>query len=146
VVTDPKPASRQVPTSVQRSCRLVIISMFLGLLTLVPSISAMPPDARSAAAIGIVLVAAAIFAGLTVWLTVKVYRGRNWARWSMLLFLGSTWLAGAMQFSDQFTESPVVGTIELIANAIEMFACWLLFFEADARRFFAKAHAAGPAQ
>jgi hypothetical protein len=133
-VADPKLESFVVPTRVLRACQMFVASTLLGLVTLLPGAAA-PAQEWSWLSFGTALVVLLLFGGLTIWLTVKIYRGRNWARWTMLIYLAPSWALGAMQFSEDFMRSPVMGIVILIATIVEVVACGLLFFGGGARWF-----------
>jgi hypothetical protein len=119
---------------------MFIGSMLLGLVSLLPG-SSEPVPGNEDVAFFVGAVVLAIFAGLTVWLTLKIYRGRNWARWTMLVYLAPTWVLGMMDFSETFTRLPVVGVVAVVATVMEIVACWMLFIGSGAGWFLPRAPA-----
>ena len=125
------PAAAQAPPAVRRACILFLTSLALGLVTLLPGVRPAPAeDAAVPAAFTFFVVL--FFGGLTVWLTWKLYRGRNWARWAMLAYVLFGWWMGTSELTDDFLASPVAGMIDIVCIAIEAVACWSLFFGAAA--------------
>jgi hypothetical protein len=139
-VADPSFPSLVVPSAVVRACQMFIASLLLGLIASVPGVAGSSQEwAWGSLVAACVLVA--LVGGISVWLTVKIYRGRNWARWVMLVYLAVSWVATFMEFSEGFNRSPVVASVELLTTVIEVVACGLLFFGSGAR-WFATAAAA----
>jgi len=130
-VADPSRTMPPVPPAVRRACLLFLSSLALGLVTLLPGVRPVRPDDAAVPALFTLLVVL-FFGGITVWLTWKLYRGRNWARWTMLAYVLFGWWIGASELTDDFLASPLAGLIDLVCIAIEAIGCWALFFGAGA--------------
>src|SRR5580765_7488041 len=100
-------ASGPVPRSVRLACRMILASTLLGLVIHLIAPSDLPHGGPLAVLVQVLLFSALLL-GSTIWLIVKIHRGRNWARWTMLLFLAPNWAFwGAMQLPEQITQAPV---------------------------------------
>jgi hypothetical protein len=137
-VADPAAPPPQAPPAVRRACRLVVASMFLGLVTLVPGVAAPSPE-DAQVPVFITLAIVALFGGVTIWLAFAVHRGAPWARWALLAYLALGWVLSGMQFMDEFLRSPISGMIEVVCIAMEFAACGMLFFGSGAAWFAALA-------
>lgn len=133
-VANSSPQWPKAPKTVSHACRLVLASLLLGLVTLLPGIRPPRPDDADVP-LAFTLGAVALFGGLTVWLVIEVWRGKLWARWGMLAYLGLGWLLGGGEVTDDFLRSPLLGTIDAVCIAMEGVACALLFFGAGAKWF-----------
>jgi hypothetical protein len=127
-------ASRLAPQSVRRACQLLIASTLLGFAGVTPFellTSARPWPVLLGALAGVVAVTGVVF-----WLILKVYRGRNWARWTVLLLLAPSWALGAIEFPSEIVQAPIAAVVGVTTSAIDILACWLLFFGAGASSYF----------
>ena len=130
--TDRSRLELRPPDAVRKACLLILASLFLGLVTLIPGVQPVSPDAADTPLLVTIFVAA-LSIGLTVWLAVKVYDGRNWARWAMLAFLALGWWLDGSELTEDFIQSPLAGAIEAICIVMEAVACGYLFFGRGAR-------------
>jgi hypothetical protein len=133
-VADPIPMRPEPPRTVSNACRLIVASLFLGLVTLLPGIGVPPPEDAQVPLIW-TLTMIVVFGGLTLWLAVEVMRGKSWARWAMLAYLAVGWVLGGGEFTDDFLRSPLAGMIEAICMVMEIVACALLFFGSGGKWF-----------
>jgi len=129
------------PQSVRRACKLIIASTLLGLANIVFVPDEVLRLTRSEPVLAGMLVGAAIMIGVTALLVVKIYRGRNWARWTMLLFAALNSVLTAFHFPELVIQSPVEAALALGICALDMAASWLLFFSDRARQHFANRRA-----
>ena len=108
--------------------------MILGLVTLLPGVR---PERPGEAEIPVLFTVGVVvlFGGLTVWLALKMYRGRNWARWTMLAYLALGWWLAGSEMQDNFVRSPISAVIDVICIAMEAVACWLVTLGDGARWF-----------
>jgi len=125
-LADPEAENPHPPVSVRRACQLILGSLALGLLTLMPGIRPVTSQ-DEAVPFAFTAAFALIFGGLTVWLTVKLYRRKNWARWAMLAYLLLGWLLAGSSLNDDFVQSPIAGIIDIVCIAMEAVACWYIF-------------------
>ena len=123
------------PRSVLRACQLLVASSLLGFVGLA-DLPALPPYPQSWAFYGGGLAAFGLVVAFTIWLVVSAYRGRNWARWTLVVLLAPSWVFGALEIPQQLLQPHIHEVVGLIANALDMLACWLLFFGKGARSFF----------
>ena len=123
------------PRSVLRACQLLVASTLLGFVGLA-DLPALPPNAQTWAFFGGGLAAFGLVVAFTIWLVVSAYRGRNWARWTLVVLLAPSWIFGALEISEQLLQVSIQEVVGLLANALDMLACWLLFFGKGARNFF----------
>jgi len=123
------------PRSVLRACQLLVASTLLGFVGLA-DLPALPPNAQSWAFFGGGLAALGLVVAFTFWLVVSAYRGRNWARWTLVVLLAPSWIFGALEISEQLLQARLQEVVGLIANALDMLACWLLFFGKGSPSFF----------
>lgn len=115
------------PDAVRKACLLILASLCLGLVTLIPGVQPVSPDAAETPLLATIVVVASSV-GLTVWLAIKVYDGRNWARWAMLAFLAFGWWLDGSEWTQDFLQSPLAGAIEALCTVMEVIACGYLFF------------------
>jgi hypothetical protein len=125
-----------VPRAIGNACRLIIGSLMLGIVSLLPGIRVPRPDDPEIP-LAFTLGSIVVFGGLTLWLALEVWRGKNWARWAMLAYLVLGWWLGAGEMGDDFLRSPLLGTLDAACVTIEAVACALLFFGAGGRWFSA---------
>ena len=131
-------ASRLTPQSVRRACQLLVASTLLGFAGVTGPFE-LPTFARPwLVLLGALLVVIAM-TGVIFWLILKAYRGRNWARWTTLLLLAPSWALGAMEFPGELVQAPVSAVVGVTTSALDIFACWLLFFGAGASSYFRQA-------
>lgn len=133
-VNDPVRHLPPRPPQVRNACRLVLVSMVLGLVTLLPGVRAQAPDEPDVP-LSVILVLVALFGGLTIWLVAKTHAGRNWARWGLLAYLMFGWWIIGSDITEQFLSSPLAGLIDAVCIAMEAVAMWLLFFSKGASWF-----------
>ena len=137
-VADVDASRPPVPRAVSLACRLIMVSLVLGIVGLLSGIRTPRPDDPDTP-LAYTLVAIAFFGGLTVWFALEVLRGKPWSRWVMLAYLALGWWLGASEMADDFLRSPLLGTIDAVSIGLEGMACWLLFFGDGARWFAALA-------
>jgi hypothetical protein len=141
---DRRHADRSRPGDIREACRLILGALAIGLIALWPGLGEPQPDPGVVATVvGVVLVV--VFIGLTVWLTRKIWLGKNWARWAMLFYLLLGWVLAVADLNAEMARSPITAIISVVTGVMEMFACWLLFFGAGGQWFAANAADRGPA-
>lgn len=128
------PASAPMPSSVRVACTLVLLSLAIGICTLMPGVRPPGPD-EAELPFGFTLAVVAVFGGITVWLVQMVRRGRNWGRWVLLGYLALGWWLMLDQLTEDFTLSPLLGFLDIASILIEIVAAVLLFIGASARWF-----------
>jgi hypothetical protein len=133
------------PVQVSRARFLLLASFALGFLGFIPGINPEPMPAGPGLLVAVVIVV--ILCALYLWLVTMLYRGKNWARWTMLAFLVFSWAMDAANFTAQFARSPIAGIIDFASFAMGLVACWYLFLSAGARWYAARSasRARGPA-
>jgi hypothetical protein len=137
-VADPVLPRSSAPPSVRNACLLIFASLALGLLTLLPDVRLPAPD-EPAVPMAVIVGLVVVFGGLTVWFAILVLRGRNWARWAMLVYLMLGWLLVGAELDSEMARAPMAAIIDTFCMAIEMVACGLLFFGAGGRWFSGRA-------
>ena len=133
-VADPE-ASRLAPHSVRRACQLLVASTLLGFAGVTGPFE-LPTFARPWVVLLGALAAVVAFTGVIFWLILKAYRGRNWARWTVLLLLAPSWALGALEFPGEIMQASIAAVVGGTTSALDILACWLLFFGAGATRYF----------
>jgi len=128
--------SRLTPQSVRRACQLFIASTLLGFVGLTEPFEL--PDLPRGGVIGAVA-AGVVLISLMIGLLLKVYRGRNWARWTMLALLAPSWVFEALALPEQILQAPVEAAVGIAASALDILVCWLLFFGRGASGYFRQA-------
>lgn len=83
-----------------------------------------------------VLIAAAIL-GLSIWFNIRIWQGRNWARWVILSITAATLLAYPMiidstaefgpDFLAYFDQRPIGTLVDLAGLALDVVALTLIF-------------------
>jgi len=128
-------ASRLAPQRVRLACQLLVASTLLGFAGVT-----VPPELSTSARPWLVLLgglAVAVAAtGVTFWVIFKIYRGRNWARWITFLLLAPGWALGALDFPGDLVQAPMAAVVGVTTTALDILACWLLFFGAGASSYF----------
>jgi hypothetical protein len=125
-VSDPKRTRPPSPPSVRLACLLILAGLALSLVSLLPFIRPPAPDEQDVP-LWVTLLVVAIFGSLTVWFTVQTSRGKNWARWAILLYLAFGWVLSAMEFQTELERAPLFVMINSVCIALELVACWKLF-------------------
>lgn len=133
-VADPTPPRRSIPPQIQKACWLILASLVLGIISLLPAIRPPAPDDQPVSIV-VSLIVIFLFSALTVWFILGILRGKNWARWVMLVFLGTGWLLAGSELESEFVRVPLAATIDVVCITMETVACWLLFFGRDATWF-----------
>ncbi len=131
------------PPSVRRACQLFVAATLLGLVGLI-ELPSLPFYARSWIFVMGALVLMGVFVSLTLWLILKIYQGRNWARWTVLVLVAPSWVVGAVQFSEQIRQAPIQATSGIVITALELAAYGFLFFGNGAHRYFLQRRALDP--
>ncbi len=141
-VEDPSSGFGPRPDSVKHACAIVLISFAIGVLTQIPGVR---PEPLGEAEIPFWINAALflVFGALTLWLVSAVYSARNWGRWSLLVYLGLTWLLGVGLVMGDLQSTPILALIDLACIGMEVVACGLLFFGPGGKWFRAR-HPAAP--
>lgn len=125
------------PPAIARACRLLLLSMALGIVTLAPSISgrwwtspdsSVPESIALAFSLSFTSVELALYT-LLIYLT---YTRRNWARWALLVFLMFGWVLLVKDFSRLQADNPIAALWNAASMSVELLACYLLFFSRDA--------------
>jgi len=122
------------PDRVYLACTLIMAAFVIDLIGFAPGIR-VPSADEVASPVWFTLAMIFVFGSLTAWLAVETLRGRNWARWAMLVFLLLGWILGVQEIADSFARSPASSLIDAGCTAMEVAACWLLFSGASARWF-----------
>jgi len=133
-VEDPVPSYGPRPVAVQRACLLVLLSLAVGVVSLIPGLRPVTPGEAEVPG-WVTLLIVLIFGGLTVWLTVNVYGARNWARWGLVGFLALGWLIGFSTLPEDMVSSPFFALLDMGCVAAEISACALPFFGPAAQWF-----------
>lgn len=131
-------ATGPTPVAVRSACGLVLASLALGLLTLLPGLR--EPEPEPTFMYLVVGAAVLLSGGLTVWFTSKIWQGRTWARWVLLVYLAIGWAIYAVSLSDEMAAAPMVVLINAGCVVLEVLACELLFFGHGARWFAARSN------
>jgi hypothetical protein len=132
-------ADRSRPGDIREACRLILGALAIGLIAFWPGLGEPQPDPGVVATVvGVLLVV--VFGGLTVWLTRKIWLGKNWARWAMLFYLLLGWVLTLADLNAEMARSPITAIISVVTAVMEVFACWLLFFGAGGRWFTPRAN------
>jgi len=133
-VADPVIAQSSAPRSVRNACLLIMVALVLGVFTQLPGVR-VPGQDEPAVPLFLSLGLFLFFGGLTVWFAIEIFRGKNWARWAMLVYLSLGWILVGVGLNDELARAPLSGIINVICIILEFVACWLLFFGAGARWF-----------
>jgi hypothetical protein len=128
------PSEKARPNDIREACRLILGAFVIGLVSLWPGLRA-EPEGESAPILVITILIVLAFGALTVWLSRKIWLGKNWARWAMLGYLILGWALAVSDFETEMARSPISAIIYVVTALMEVFACWLLFFGAGARWF-----------
>lgn len=130
----------QTPRGIARACRLLLLSMALGVVALAPSISGhwwASPDSSVPDSIALAFSLSFTLAGLALYalLIYLTYTRRNWARWALLAFLTFGWILLVKDFSRLQSDTPMAALWNAASMALELVACYLLFLGRDAAWF-----------
>jgi hypothetical protein len=135
----PDLASR--PASVTLACRLLWVTLALGVLSLVPEV-------RTGLWVGLektpgaVVFMVGFVAAMTLieaWLIRLVARRHGWARWALLVYLIVGWLMTFSDFSVSIEQGMIAVVIDLVCGVAEMVAAGLLFLSAGRMWFHRQA-------
>ena len=134
-VEDPaEPPRGPKPGAVRRAILVLWIGWVLGLLLLVPGVSEELPDTPEIPAAAILALQLA-FAGVAAWLIVMTSRGRNWARWTLVVYLALPWSVIALNPSALVDEKPFAVAIQGFNLVLDVYGCILLLTGAGAAWF-----------
>jgi hypothetical protein len=133
-VADERHPLQPPPRPVRIGCFLILASLVLGVVSLLPAIRVPAPDEPSVPLL-VTAVIVLIFGGLTVWFAVEILRGRNWARWAMLVYLGVGWLLVGTELDAELARAPLAAVMDTVSILMEIAACGLLFVGAGGRWF-----------
>jgi hypothetical protein len=140
-LADPETPPRAVPpAAVRQGCFLLFLSFVLSLVTLWPGMRPPTLDGHELSWPVLLTVTAVVLAG-SLWLLLKNYQGRNWARWTLFAYLALGWWLVGADLQENFAHSPLTGAIDLACVAIEMRAGWLLMVGEGARWFLPRPRA-----
>lgn len=133
-VSDPKHMQPAPPPSVRNACLLIGVALVLGMATLLLGVRVPSPEEQSVPRL-LTFALVVLFGGLTVWFAFETFRGKNWARWAMLIYLALGWVLVASELNDQLVRAPLSAIINTVCIIMEFMACWLLFFGSGAQWF-----------
>jgi len=128
IVADVKEAPRTPrPPGITRAVIAFWICWGLELLSLAPGVrEGVWSDAEVPLAISITLgVVLAVFSG---WLILMLSRGRNWARWTLVIYTAVSWLLLLADPESLQAQGPLAVTIDLVTLVIEVYACLRVLF------------------
>lgn len=91
-------------------------------------------DGANVPLIAFLLIVVAVFAVFSTSLYLT-WRGKNWARWVVLIWCVLGWISLAWPPSYILTQSPTGATLTIASTIIEMFGCWQLFVPNSAMWF-----------
>ena len=135
IVADAKEAPRAPrPPGITRAVIAFWISWGLGLLSLLPGVrEGVWNEAEVPLAISITLgVVLAVFSG---WLILMVSRGRNWARWTLVIYTAVSWLLLLADPDALQAQGALAVAIDGLTLVIEIYACLRLLFGEGAEWF-----------
>lgn len=103
------------------------LGWILSLLSLLPGVrEGMWNEAEVPLAVSVTLgVVLALFSG---WLIVMMSRGRNWARWTLVIYTAVSWLLLLADPDALQAQGPLAVTIDLATLVIEIYACLRVLF------------------
>lgn len=134
-VRDPVVVNPHPPRAVRNSCWLIVGSFVVGLVTLFPGMRAVPAGISMASYVAITVATLAVFGAITLWLTIKVLRRRNWARWTMLVYQALMWALGSPTIVAELQPYPQTAAIDIACFIMVVIGCALLFFGPGGRWF-----------
>ncbi|WP_048441134.1 hypothetical protein [Caenimonas sp. SL110] len=136
-VADPVTSIPPQPSSVRLALQLVIGALVLSAAAyVIPGIRVPTPEEGEISLV-MTIVLLAVFGSLTLFLASRVMRGKNWARFVLLAYLGLGWLMVGMELNDNFVRSPLSTVIDIVCVAMEVAAMVLLLGGASQRWFSA---------
>jgi hypothetical protein len=134
-LTDPStPPRAKPPDAVRQACFLVFLSFVLSLATLWPGMRPPTLDGHELPW-PVLLAATAIVLAGSLWLLLKNYQGRNWARWTLSAYLALGWWLVGVDLQETVAHAPLTGAIDLVCVAMEVRAFWLLMVGQGVRWF-----------
>ena len=134
-VRDPVVVNPRPPRAVQYSCWLIVASFLFGLVTMLPGMREVPAGISMATYVAVTVSTLAVFGAITLWLTIKVSRRRNWARWTMLVYQALMWALGSPSIVAEWRAYPRTAAIDLACFIMVVIGCVLLFFGPGGRWF-----------
>ena len=133
-VEDPEEPRKPKPSAVRRAILVFWIGWGLGLVLLLPGVTSELPEGSEVPA-ALIFGLQAVFAALTAWLIVMTSRGRNWARWVLVIYVALTWSVLALDPSAFLNEKPLAVAIQGFVLVLDVYGCILLLFGAGAEWF-----------
>ena len=113
------------PSAVTRAVIAFWTAWALGVLTLIPGVRENVWDNAEIPA-GVTLAMAIVFEAFSAWLIVMVGRGRNWARWTWVVFVVLSFLLMAADPSGWETERPLALGADVVTLVLEIYGCCLI--------------------
>ena len=103
------------------------LAWIIGLVSLLPGVrEGVWNEAEVPLAISITLgIVLALFAG---WLILMMSRGRNWARWTLVIYTAVSWLLLLADPESLQAQGALAVTIDLVTLVIEIYACVRVLF------------------
>jgi len=92
----------------------------------------------STTSVGLVFATQVVTFGILAWLTIKITRGRNWARITYLVLLLAGLPVAFLQFPTIFSRSIVAGAISVMQVVLQVASLYLVFSD-PGRRWFRRA-------
>jgi hypothetical protein len=124
--TDDAPR-RPRPPGVTRAVTAFWIAWVLGLVSLLPGVrEGIWADADVPLAFSMTL--GALLAGFSAWLIVMTSRGRNWARWTLVIYTAVTWLLLLTDPDALSAQGTLAVAFDFATLAVEIYACCLVLF------------------
>lgn len=130
----------KAPPGVLLACRLLLLSLALGTVSLAPSISGhwwVSPDSGVPESVALAFCLSFVAAQISLYLLLiyLTYTRRNWARWALLTLLMSGWVLLVGNYSQLQADTPIAALWNAGGMALELVAAYLLFFGRDAGWF-----------
>jgi hypothetical protein len=127
-------ARRPKPPAVRRAVLVFWIGWALGVASLAPGIREGVWDSDIVPVAVTVGIAGALSL-VSAWLIVMVSRGRNWARWTLVVYIGLTWALLASDPQSLVEQGPLALAIDGFIFVMDLYGSVLILFGAGAAWF-----------
>ena len=122
------------PRSVAWACGLMLVSIAVGLVSLLPFVDP-PLPGEPVAMTALIWGTTFAFTAVELWLLRCVWHRRNWARWVMVALTAVGIALGIPVISEDWTRSPLVAGLGIASTIVSALGAALLVVGASARWF-----------
>ena len=122
------------PPAVRRALIAFWIGWVLSFLTLIPGVREGFWDDPEVP-VAVPLVMAMLLGTFSAWIIVMVGRGRNWARWTLVVYIALTYVLVALDPAGWEKQGPLALGVDAVTLVLDLYGCYLILTGESARWF-----------